>query len=63
MTTDPHDDYYARQQAHRAEVADWAGIWQEVATDISPTLRRVIAVLAILVLAAGTASAGWLHLI
>lgn len=63
MTTDPHDDYYARQQAHRAEVADWSGIWREVAADVSPTLRRVIAILTILVLAAGTASAGWLHLI
>lgn len=61
MTTDPHDDYYARKQAHRAEVADWIGLWRGLFSHAGPTLRKVLAFAAVLLPAVGSASAEWLR--
>ncbi len=43
--SDPHDDYYARKQAHREEVIDWIGLWRELVDDAGSTFRRVLALL------------------
>lgn len=54
---DPHDEYYAHQQAHREELSDWFGRRLDRR---DRTFRRVIAVGAILLVAAGSASASFL---
>lgn len=59
--SDPHDDYYARKQAHREEVTDWVGLWRELVVDAGTTFRRVLALLASLSPAVSSASAEWLR--
>lgn len=60
MEPDPHDEYYARKQAHRAEMFGWVG--QRHARG-NPAPRKALIVLAVLFVVAGSAVAGWFGLI
>lgn len=59
MEPDPHDDYYIRQQAHREELSDWFGRRLDRR---DRKFRRMLSLTVILLVAAGSASAGLLGL-
>lgn len=60
MEPDPHDEYYARKQAHRAEMFGWVG-QRRAPGDSAP--RKSLIVVAVLFVAAGSAVAGWFGLL